>query len=107
MVNRTRDEQLYQDIGIQIEKFRVKHGLTQSQLANQCGLTRTSIVHIERGRQKLPIDRLYSIAEALQISVHDLLPKFRPALKIDPISSNTISETAKQQVEQLLKKYKG
>ncbi len=107
MNRRKRDDGLYQAIGLKIEKLRNKRKLTQESLAETCGLTRTSIVHIERGRQKLPIDRLYSIAEALQVTVFDLLPLSKPAASIDPVSIDTISDKARQEVENILNKRKG
>lgn len=48
--------------------------MTQDQLAKAVGLTRTSVVNIEKGRQKVPLDTLYEMARVLGTTVHELLP---------------------------------
>ena len=65
---------LYATIGDNIRSARSAKKLTQAQLAETVGLTRTSIVNIETGRQRLPIDRLYDIADALDMQATALLP---------------------------------
>lgn len=67
-------EKLYSEIGKRIRTERDALGFSQIDLAAEIGLTRTSIVNIESGRQRLPIHVLYAIAEALAVSVRDLLP---------------------------------
>lgn len=68
------DTMLYREIGLRIKNEREALGFTQIDLAAEIGLTRTSVVNIESGRQRLPIHVLYSIASAMGISVHILLP---------------------------------
>lgn len=53
---------------------RKKKELTQIELANLAGLERPSIALIEAGRQKLPIDRLFKIAIALDTPLSTFLP---------------------------------
>ena len=50
-------------------------GLTQEQLAEQIGLSRTSVTNIERGRQHVVLHQIYEIAAALGLNVEALLPK--------------------------------
>lgn len=71
----TREEVLYRKIGQRIRNERKALGFNQIELADEVGLTRTSIVNIEAGRQRLPIHGLYAIAEALGVSVQCLLPE--------------------------------
>lgn len=66
---------LYATIGDNIRSARSAQNLTQAQLAEMVGLTRTSITNIETGQQRLPIDRLYDIADALGMQATALLPK--------------------------------
>jgi len=70
---------LYKSVGSLIEKARRsedgKTVMTQADLAGQIGLSRTSIVNIVRGRQRIAIDMLYKIAYSLGVSPADLLPK--------------------------------
>lgn len=56
---RNRISKIYEFIGNRIRETRRKKGLSQDDLAKLSHLERPSIVLIERGRQKLPIDRLY------------------------------------------------
>ena len=48
--------------------------LSQAALAKKLGMTRTSIVNIEAGRQRAPIHVLWAIAEELRTDVALLLP---------------------------------
>ncbi len=65
---------LYYEIGKRIKAERETLGFAQKELADEVRLTRTSIVNIEAGRQRLPIHVLYAIADALGVSVSCLLP---------------------------------
>ena len=61
-------------IRLNIIKFRNKAKLSQRQLAEKAGLSRTFISDIERNSKKLPsISSLYQIANALNISVDEIL----------------------------------
>jgi transcriptional regulator with XRE-family HTH domain len=108
MATRKRDETLYSTIGCAIERLRTQRKLSQAQLAAKSQLTRTSLVHIERGQQRLPIDRLYMVADALGVSVYSLLPDSRPVAKPAPQTSSVhISDSTQKRVEDLLNKYGG
>lgn len=81
---------LYAILGNAIRSARLERKVTQDQLGKAVGLTRTSVVNIEKGRQKVPLDTLYNIARALGTNVHDLLPaapdqrpRQQPALPAD------------------------
>lgn len=71
---RERRQLVYQLIGLKIRETRRKLGISQDELAKKSSLERPSIVLIESGRQRLPIDRLCIIALALNIEPKDLLP---------------------------------
>lgn len=49
--------------------------LTQEALGAKTGLTRTSIINIEKGRQQVLLHTLIDIANALQISPVELIPE--------------------------------
>lgn len=66
---------IYRDIGIRLSKCRKAKRISQEKLAKLVGLTRTSIIHIEKGRQKAPLDKLYHIAEILEEDIFDILPR--------------------------------
>lgn len=62
-------------IGETIREARGRAHLTQAMLAEAIGVVRTSIVNIEKGRQRLPIDLLYDIADVLGVEATELLPR--------------------------------
>lgn len=68
-------QRLYDLLGENIRKFRTQQGLTQEQLAHKIDLTRTSIVNIEQGRQHPPLYLVFDLANALQVSLEELVPK--------------------------------
>jgi transcriptional regulator with XRE-family HTH domain len=68
------EDLIYRVMGENIQKARSSTGMHQEELAVKVNLGRTSITNIEKGKQKIQIHTLYSIANALQIPVCDLLP---------------------------------
>ena len=67
-------EAMYAEFGKLVRRHRVRLKLTQDQLADRVGLSRTSITNIEKGRQKVLIHHLILLAESLQVSPEALLP---------------------------------
>src|ERR687889_206711 len=72
--------EFYKQIGQRIKLLRSNAQLTQDDLAQRIGLTRTSITYIESGRQRVQVHTLCAIAEALRVPVNELLP---PSSKVD------------------------
>jgi transcriptional regulator with XRE-family HTH domain len=68
------EHQLYVQLGKLVRAKRDQADLTQGQLAERIGLTRTSISNIENGRQKIQLHTLYALATALGVPVEILLP---------------------------------
>ncbi len=68
------EQSIYVEIGRRVLEERKALGFTQTDLAQEVGILRTSIANIEAGRQRLPIYMLFRIALALGVSVDDLLP---------------------------------
>lgn len=67
-------ERLNQSIGRAIRDYRKKNKISVAGLANTVTLSKSSIVQIERGQQATPIHNLYSIANALNCDIFELLP---------------------------------
>ncbi|MGL9779012.1 MAG: WO male-killing family protein Wmk [Wolbachia sp.] len=63
---------IYYKIGKKIKEWRL---VPQEDLAKKIGITRHKISKYEQGRTAIPLDKLYDIAEALSISIIDLLPE--------------------------------
>ena len=81
------DKELYLCIGERVRQARDAAGLTQSDLAERVCLTRTSITNIERARQSVQLHTLYAIAEALEVSVHALLPQRLELARAEPMQN--------------------
>lgn len=64
---------LQDSLAARIKRARVDANLQQQDLADAVGLTRTSISNIERGKQGLSVDLLYSISRRLNESADVLL----------------------------------
>jgi DNA-binding XRE family transcriptional regulator len=57
------------DVAVQVIDLREKHGLTQAQLAERCGVDQADISRIERGSTSPTTRTLQRIAEALEADV--------------------------------------
>ena len=67
-------EAVYRDFGRVVADRRKRIGLSQELLAARVGLSRTSIVNIEQGRQRVAVHLLLALAEALETQPASLLP---------------------------------
>jgi len=65
---------LYRILGGRIREARDAIGISQAKLAKKLGMTRTSIVNIEAGRQRPPLHVMWAIADELRTEVALLLP---------------------------------
>lgn len=65
----------YVFIGNKIREFRLKAEISQEEFAEKLGLTRASIVNIEKGRQRPMLHTLFSISQILLVPVSNILPK--------------------------------
>jgi DNA-binding XRE family transcriptional regulator len=72
-----RRKRLYEAIGSRVKQYRNDEDLTQSALAKQIGVSRTSIVNIEGGNQHAPLHVLWDIAESLDRNLGSLIPSKR------------------------------
>ncbi len=63
----------YQAIGVRIRRLRKERGLTQQTLAEMSGQEPSNISHIERGATKLSLPTLVSVANALDVTVDQIL----------------------------------
>lgn len=67
-------ERLYQLVGQNLARRRHEAKLSQTQLADRCGLTRGSIANIESGNQRPTLHTLWSLADALQVDMRSFFP---------------------------------
>jgi DNA-binding XRE family transcriptional regulator len=66
-------EPVYRQLGAKIEQMRTTLGWTQDELSKKVGLTRTSIVNIEAGRQRMPLHDVETFAAAFNCQVKAIL----------------------------------
>lgn len=67
-------DRLYKLIGGRIAAAR-EGKLTQLELARRVGMSRPAIANIERGEQQIYVHQLLAVADALDMSITDLLPQ--------------------------------
>ena len=102
---------IYRQIGEKIRRLRLTKGLSQKDLAKYVGVTYQQIQNYEKGKSKIPVDRLIRIAEALEVSLdyflkefdnnHDKVPESELAL-LQTYYKNISSEKIRKQILSLL-----
>jgi len=68
-------------IGEKIETLRKSRKFSQKLLSSKVGLSRTSIVNIEKGRHQSSIPILYKFAEFFSVPINVLLPSIDEILR--------------------------
>jgi transcriptional regulator with XRE-family HTH domain len=68
---------LYVEFGKLVRGYRKRSNLTQDDLAERVGLSRTSITNIELGRQKVLLHQVFMLAKSLGVNPDALLPSTR------------------------------
>ncbi|WP_265021558.1 WO male-killing family protein Wmk [Wolbachia endosymbiont (group A) of Icerya purchasi] len=69
------------EVGQKVKNWRLERGYTQKDLAEKIGVKYWVILQYEKGNRRVPIERLYAIAEALSISITDLIPVSKSCLE--------------------------
>ena len=68
-----KDEDIALRFGERVRKLRIARGLSQEAFAHQCGLDRTYVSGIERGKRNLAIRNVEAIAKAFRVSLSELM----------------------------------
>lgn len=97
-------EKLSKDLGLKIKKIRKSLGMTQRQLADKINYCQTStITKIENGSINISNNKVHEIAQALGVSVSDLLEDQKalkiPKLDDDPYFIDTSFLNSEEQKE--------
>lgn len=71
------DLALTEGLAGRVRSARKAARMTQAQLANACGLERTSVTNLEAGRQIPKLPALYRMADALKLRPDELLGNLR------------------------------
>jgi transcriptional regulator with XRE-family HTH domain len=62
-----------QRVGERIRAIRTAQGRTQEELALTSGVTRNLLIDVEHGRRGLLYERLYDIADALEVPICEIM----------------------------------
>lgn len=95
------EQAFYKLLGARIRTLRGGR-LSQEQLAKAVGLTRTSLVNIESGQQKLLVHNLFRIADALSLKPSAIIAPLEPAGDAVPVFA--ISDQVPPDVDQWVKR---
>jgi len=83
---------LQQRVGVRIKAAREAAGLSQSHVAHQVGMTRSSIANLEAGRQDMSISRLALVAAAVNLNLAELIqPEDLPGLRPPPPPAHDVT----------------
>lgn len=69
-------------IGENIKKFRKENGISQQKLAELTGKSKSSIEKYESGKTNIPMDVLKNIADALGVTVQELITGQKQDIKV-------------------------
>lgn len=99
MLTKEEQSEFYKKVGILIRNARSKANYKQEYVANEIGLTRTSLVNIEQGIQKIQLHALLEVAKILDVNFLDLIPGVVDVdKKFDKKSEQTLSKEIDKQV---------
>ncbi|RFZ92944.1 XRE family transcriptional regulator [Mucilaginibacter conchicola] len=68
------EEVFYEKIGERIRNYRLTAGINQEVFSELLNMTRSSVVNIEKGRQRPSLYLLITIANILKVDYIDLVP---------------------------------
>ena len=63
---------IQQELGKRIRELRKAKGYSQESFARKSGIDRTYIASVEAGKRNISIDNIKKIADALNVTLHDL-----------------------------------
>lgn len=95
-------EHVAEVVGANIKRLRERQGLTQEELAKKTTLSRASIANIEAGRQKLGLEHIYDLANALKASITDFLPDVSTVDLERRVESKDLSDEVKSWIKDIL-----
>lgn len=67
----TRDEAFQKKVGRRVRELRAARGISQEAFADECGLHRTHMSLLERGKVNITLNTLKTILDALDVKAAD------------------------------------
>ncbi len=92
-------DEIYRGVGRKIRQTRENQRLSQDSLAQRLGISRTSMVNIEAGRQRAPLHVLWQIAELLETKLILLIPS--PEELLAPQNLAVLDKEMMKQIEEV------
>jgi transcriptional regulator with XRE-family HTH domain len=92
-------DEIYRGVGRKIRQTRLNQNLSQDSLAQRLGISRTSMVNIEAGRQHTPLHVLWQIAELLETKLTLLIPT--PEELLAPQNQTGLDREMMKQIEEV------
>jgi len=89
------DSLFFKAFGERIALFRKAKGMTQLALSELLEVDQTAIAYYESGRRRIPLSRVHALANALGVTVQDLLERESSPAKRGP------SPKLQQQIDQI------
>ncbi len=93
-----KDKVFYQELGQRIAQSRKAQGLTQTQLAEILDISQQTMAHYEVGRLRIAISMLPELAQALTVSIEELVTGAPP---VNSKGKRGPSPALQQQIEQV------
>lgn len=72
-MKRIENKDFFKQIGQRIARYRKEQTLTQEQLAQKLGITQSVLAHYETGIRRIPLSIVPAVAQALFVSVEEIL----------------------------------
>jgi transcriptional regulator with XRE-family HTH domain len=92
-------DEIYRGVGRKVRQTRENQRLSQDLLAKHLGISRTSMVNIEAGRQRAPLHVLWQIAELLETKLTLLIPS--PEELLAPQNRTVLDKEMMKQIEEV------
>jgi len=100
VIGKKEQGEFYKQVGGLIKQARLKRDLKQEFIANKLGLTRTSIVNIEQGEQRIQLHAILELAKMFEMDVTEFFPEISvyANTSLNKNSETIISKAIDQQV---------
>jgi len=95
------NDKIYRLFGDRVRELREKRNVTQEELGRRVALSRTSITNIEKGRQRVLLHQMVSIATALEAKPEELMPPASATME-DPVLRPDVARVV-QEISKLKK----
>jgi len=116
MINPTEfNDTLYRVVGRRIKLLRQKKNITQAQMAEKTGISRSSLSNIESGNHQASLHNLYLIFNVLEEPLQAYLPIYGEILDqinsssedvklAEDLKNQNLDEKSKKSIEEFIKK---